>query len=70
MTHVRYGQTAGWIKMPLGMEVGFIPGDIVLDGDPSSQPRYPKGGDSRPPIFGPCIVAKWLNGSRCHLVQS
>ena len=27
------GQTAGWIKMPLGMEVGLSPGDIVLDGD-------------------------------------
>ena len=24
---------AGWIKMPLGMEVGLGPGDIVLDGD-------------------------------------
>ena len=26
---------AGWIKMPLGMEVGFGPGHIVLDGDPA-----------------------------------
>jgi len=25
------GQTAGRIKMPLGMEVGIGPGDIVLD---------------------------------------
>ena len=25
------GQTAGWIKMPLGMEVGLSPGDFVLD---------------------------------------
>jgi len=24
---------AGWIKMPLGTEVGHGPGDIVLDGD-------------------------------------
>jgi len=24
--------------MPLGMEVGLIPGDIVLDGDPASPP--------------------------------
>jgi len=24
---------AGWIKMPLGTEVGLGPGDIVLDGD-------------------------------------
>ena len=28
------GQTAGWIKMPLGTEVGLSPGDFVLDGDP------------------------------------
>jgi len=28
------GQTAGWIKMPLGTEVGLGAGDIVLDGDP------------------------------------
>ena len=30
--HVYCGQTAGWIKMPLGTEVGLGPGDIVLDG--------------------------------------
>ena len=23
---------AGWIKMPLGTEVGFVPDDIVIDG--------------------------------------
>jgi len=34
MTLVYCGQTVGWIKMPLGMEVGFGPGHIVLDGDP------------------------------------
>jgi len=27
--HVYCGQTAGWIKMPLGTEVGLGPGDIV-----------------------------------------
>ena len=26
------GQTVGWIKMPLGKEVGLSPGHIVLDG--------------------------------------
>jgi len=31
---------AGWIKMPLGREVGLGPSDIVLDGDPA--PRLPK----------------------------
>jgi len=30
---------AGWIKMPLGIEVGLGPGHIVLDGDPAP----PKG---------------------------
>jgi len=29
-------QTVGWIKMPLGTEVGLRPGHIVLDG-PSSR---------------------------------
>ena len=34
---------AGWIKMPLGMEVGLSPGDFVLDGNPAP-PQ--KGGGS------------------------
>ena len=29
------GQTAGWIKMPLGTELDLGPGDIVLDGGPA-----------------------------------
>ena len=33
--HVYCSQTAGWIKMKLGMEVGLIPGHIVLDGYPA-----------------------------------
>jgi len=33
--HFYCGQTAGYIKMPLGMEVGLIPGDFVFDGDPA-----------------------------------
>ena len=28
--NVRCGQTAGWTKMPLGMEVGLVPGDFVF----------------------------------------
>jgi len=56
--HFYCGQTAGCIKMPLGMEVGFSPGHFVLDGDPA------------PSIFRPTsIVPKQLHGSRCHLVQ-
>jgi len=30
---------AGWIKMPLGTEVGLGPGHIVLDGDPAPPPE-------------------------------
>ena len=40
--HVYCGQTARWIKMALGMEVGLGPGHIVLDGD--TAPLPPKRG--------------------------
>jgi len=33
------GQTAGWIKMALGMEVSLGPRHIVLDGDPALPKR-------------------------------
>ena len=57
---------AAWIKMPLGMEVGLGPGDFVLVGDPAPLPK--KG--TEPPIFRPVfILAKRLNGSRCHLAR-
>jgi len=49
------GQTSGWIKMALGMEVGVDPGHIVLDGDPAP---FPKKG-VQPPIFGPFLL--WPN---------
>jgi len=35
VTLVYCGQTAGWIRMPLGMVVGIDPGHIGLDGDPA-----------------------------------
>jgi len=41
-THVNCGQTAGWIKMALGMQVVLGPGHIVLDVDPAALPK--KGG--------------------------
>jgi len=44
-THFYCGQTAGWIKILLGTEVGLGPGDIVLDGDPAPPPK--KMGHSR-----------------------
>ena len=34
--HLYCGQTAGCINMPLGMEVGLSPGDIVFDVDPAT----------------------------------
>ena len=51
------GQKIGWIKMKLGMQVCLGPGHVVLDGDPA-------------PNFWPMsVVAKHLDGSRCHLVR-
>jgi len=50
--------------MALGREVGLVPGGIVLDGDPVP----PKG--AQPPNFRPLsVVAKRLDGLRCHLVR-
>jgi len=61
--HVYCSQTAAWIKMPLGTEVGLGPGDIVLDEDPAPPPR--KGGRALLPNFRPMsILAKRLDGSR------
>jgi len=41
VTLVYCGQVVGWIKMPLGMEVGLGSGHIVLNGDPA--PPLKKG---------------------------
>jgi len=60
------GQTAGWTKMPLAMEVGLGPGDFVFGGDLAARE---KKAQSFHPIFGPCLVAKRPDGSRCHLVR-
>jgi len=35
VVHVYCGQTAGWMKAPLGTEVDLGPGHIVLDGVPA-----------------------------------
>ena len=48
------GQTVGWIKMPLGTEVGLGPGDIVLDGDPALQR---KEAQQPPPTLLPTALA-------------
>jgi len=52
--------------MALGMEVGLSPSNIVSDEDPAPPP---KGGRAPPNFWAMSIVAKWLNGSRCHLVE-
>jgi len=46
-SHVPCGQTAGCIKMVLGMKVGLNPGDFVLDGDSTPSPK----GGGAPPQF-------------------
>ena len=60
VTLVYCGQTDGWIKMPLGMEIGLGPRHIVLDGDPTP----PQKGDTI--NFRPMSVVARLDGSRCH----
>ena len=65
LTRVYCGQTARWIKMPLGTETDLGPGQIVLDGDPA----LPKGAQQplfcRPPLFGPHLL--WPNGRPSQL---
>ena len=57
-------QTAVWIKMPLDTEVGLGLRDIVLDGNPAVPPLKRQS-----PNFWPMsVVAKRLDGLRCHLV--
>ena len=55
LVHVYCGQTAGWIKIPLGTEVNLGPGDVVLDGVAALSP--PKKGTA--PVFGSCLL--WPN---------
>jgi len=57
VTLVYCDQTAGWIKMPIGVEVGLGPGHNALDGDPAHLPK--KGAQLPFPIFGPCPL--WPN---------
>jgi len=59
LAHICCGQMAAWIKMPLGMEVGHL----VLDGDPA-----PAKVHSIPNFRPMSVVAKRLDGIRCHFV--
>jgi len=64
VTSVYCGQTVGWIKMKLGVQVGLGPSHIVLDGDPAPTPKR----CTAPNFPTMSVVAKWLDGLRCYLV--
>jgi len=61
--HICSGQTAGWIKMPLGWKVGLNQSTIVLDRHPAPPPRRGTALNFR----SMSIVTKRLNGLRCHM---
>jgi len=64
LAHVYCGQTAGWMKTPLGTEVDLGPGHIVSDGDPA--PMHPRRGTAVPLSFRPMsIVATVAHLSYC-----
>ena len=56
--NVLCGQTTGWTKMALGMEVGLGSGDFVFDGDPAELP--PEQRAHHQPVTGPCLL--WPKG--------
>ena len=62
LTLVYCGQTVGWIKMKLGVEVGLGPGHIELDGEAALPERGPA-----PPVFGPCLL--WPSGCLSQLLR-
>jgi len=59
--HVYCGQTAGWMKTPLGTEVDVGPGHIVLDGVPALRER----GTAAPSFRPMSIVATVAHLSYC-----
>jgi len=59
--YVYCGQTAGWMKTPLGTEVDLGPGHIVLDGVPALRKR----GTAPPPFRLMSIVAMVAHLSYC-----
>jgi len=57
---------SGWIKMPFGMAVYMCrPRPHCVKWEPSSPIR----GTAAPKFRPVSIVAKWLHGSKCHLVR-
>ena len=63
LAHVYCGQTAGWIKMPLGTEVDIGPGHIVLDRDPAPPPH--ERGTAAPSFRPVSVVATVSHLSYC-----
>ena len=57
--HVYCGETAGWMKTPLGMEVDLRPGFIVLDRDAVPPTSLHKKGTELPSLFCPCLLWPW-----------
>ena len=55
LAHFYCGQTAAWIKIPLGTEVNVSLGNVVLDGV-----RAPPKRGTVPPVFSSCLL--WSNG--------
>ena len=71
VTLVYCDQTVGWIKMPLGTEIGLGPGHIMLDGDPAPLPPRRDGkGHSSPSLFGPCLLWPNVGVSRLWLATT
>ena len=56
LAHVYCGQTAGWMKTPLGTEVDLSPGHIVLDGVPALRER----GTAAPLFLAHVYCGQWL----------
>jgi len=66
------GQTLGWIKLKLGMQVGLGPGYIVLDGDPA--PHSKRGTNPQFSAYVCCgQTAGWIKmplGTEVDLTQA
>jgi len=68
VTIVYCGQMVRWFRMQLGAEVGLGSGNIVLDRDPTPNPK--NGGGGTAPNFWPMsVMAKCADGLRCQLVR-
>ena len=58
--NVRCDQTAGWTKLPLGMEVGLSPGNFLFDGNRAT--RRKKGTPTATNFWPMSVVTKRLDG--------